>query len=436
MSVLSYSGGWTGSATQLNAARSYGITRQGNTISNYVIEDITVVIWLSCNSYGKTYTVTVQTQNASATRDDIRFSADTASGDYFTFHLSPGSGFDPNNLSTITVSCSDSYNGYLYIKRNDGIYKCEIQYENYGYCSAPNSVSAPSVTSAGNGVTVSWSGASGGTYNNIVGYTVCRAVDDPNGNYYDQATPSSSPWTDTNVSTGHTYYYKVKTRGQRSGYDSGWSGRTSGTKVNTIPGNPTLHGSGTIYNPRPRILMKLGTDADGGTLAIIAQGYTASRSSAAPQSNVILRRAEDLADGASETVTVTNKDNVGDSGSASTTVEYAEPVWTDPVVTAGETPIKAAHINEIRRCLDDICDYYGLEQTDWTDDPIVAEVTSSILWPSHVQEIRDTIDRIANYINTWDSASSSNRVIIPQYVGIIVPTAEALNQLREIIALL
>ena len=96
----------------------------------------------------------------------------------------------------------------------------------YTSCTAPTSVTAADTNVApGATVRVSWSGASGGTNNAIKSYTLYRSTDDSTytvlksgitNTYYDVTSPTTN---------GATYYYKVKTVGNVSGYDSGMSSK-------------------------------------------------------------------------------------------------------------------------------------------------------------------------------------------------------------------
>lgn len=49
-------------------------------------------------------------------------------------------------------------------------------------------------------------------------------------------------------------------------------------------------------------------------------------------------------------------------------------VWTDDPVTT-ETPIKAVHVNELRRVIDAQRRQVGLPAFSWTDDPVIARYT-------------------------------------------------------------
>lgn len=301
----------------------------------------------------------------------------------------------------------------------------------YGACTAPTTVNAPTLATP-DGVTVTWSGASAGTNVSIASYEIYRATE-AEGSYAKVGTATGQTYTDTSVSGGNTYYYKIKTIANVAGYDSGLSNATTGTKVNAVPGAPTVRTDGTIYNRRPRILVTAGTDTDGDALTIGATGYTASSSPVASEGKAILRKSVETT--GAQTVTVVNTDPNAGTASTETTFTVGTLTWTDDPIIAGTTQLKAAHMNEIRAALDNVCDYYGLNRTAWAEE-IIAGVTPDINWPAHVAEIRQTITRVANFVNSWDTESATHRIVLPAMKTALRPSAEVMNQLRDMILLL
>lgn len=309
----------------------------------------------------------------------------------------------------------------------------------YGRCSPPTSLIYPQTVAPANGITISWEGASAGQNVAIAGFTVFRAMDDAEGTYTQVGTvtgmTTSGSYKDEAITSGHTYYYKIRTDGAVSGYSSDLSNATGGTYVNTVPSAPSLPGSGgKVYNARPRVLVTLGADADGENLTVSAAGFTASRSNAAPGDKVLLRKTTEMAAGAI-TCTVTNTDPHGSGASADKAVTVATAVFTDDPVQAGTTIIKAAHINELRTMLDDICAYYGLAATSWAQT-VEAGVTPAIFWPGHMKELQETVARIAAHVNGWDTQSAAGQIVLPDFLSINQANAAAINQMREIIKLL
>lgn len=105
----------------------------------------------------------------------------------------------------------------------------EITYTTTTACVAPTSVSVDNETpDISTTVTLSWSGATGGTNNTITGYKIYRST--TSGGTYTELTTntrdvttseSSGSFNVTSPDTyGNSYYYKVKTIGSVSGYDS------------------------------------------------------------------------------------------------------------------------------------------------------------------------------------------------------------------------
>lgn len=104
-----------------------------------------------------------------------------------------------------------------------------ITYTSTTACTAPTSVSVSNSTpDISSSVTLSWSGASAGTNNAITGYKIYRST--TSGGTYTELTAntrdvttseSSGSFSVTSPDTyGNSYYYKVKTIGSVSGYDS------------------------------------------------------------------------------------------------------------------------------------------------------------------------------------------------------------------------
>lgn len=153
----------------------------------------------------------------------------------------------------------------------------------YSNCYAPTSVTASGLVAPNGEVTVSWSGASGGTSNSINGYDIYWRITS------EGSAPSTSTYTNkTSISStsssgsakiniggatrGHTIVFGVVTKG--SAGSSYYSGITTGgsVKVNSLPTkplggtvSPTLvpaSGGTVTFNITP------GTDSDGQTVGL------------------------------------------------------------------------------------------------------------------------------------------------------------------------
>lgn len=443
MANLQYAGS-NGSTVSLNNSPSISLSKSGGDISNYRIDSVKAALYMSTTAYSRTYSVSVTVKNSSGVTvatgtASVKFNSSNYGGGTFTINLTKNGSFNPNNIGNMVVSCS--VDGDKIFLKSAGVQ----QYVNIGYslytgCTPPRTVTAPATAAPGSGVTVKWSGAGEGDNVTIIGYRIYRAVDSPTASYpsLDEVDTSaaSGTYTDRNVSSGHTYYYKIRTLADVSAYDSALSSATGGTYINSIPTAPRIQGgsSGRTYSQRPRMLVTLGNDADADTLTVSAPGFTPSRATAAPGSKIILRKNENMGAG-SLAVTITNTDTRGSGASKSVTITKENPIWTDDPIQPGTTEIKAAHINELRQKFENLCDYYGISRPVWAQDVIAGE-TPSIYFPAHAEELQAQARRIANYVNNWDTVSGTNKIILPSMAVPAAPMAETINQLRYVITLL
>lgn len=141
----------------------------------------------------------------------------------------------------------------------------------YTYCGAATSISVSGgLLNPGDTVTVSWSGATPGTNNPIASYDVYRSVN--GGTYAFLKNVLTASATDTVGASGTVYAYKVITKGEIAGYDSGFSGVAS-VKSNTAPtipasvsASPALYESGNVA-----ISFPTSTDVDGNLSKYVVQ---------------------------------------------------------------------------------------------------------------------------------------------------------------------
>lgn len=287
----------------------------------------------------------------------------------------------------------------------------------------------------GETVVMSWEASTAGNYGVIKGYEIARFTSA--GLYVDTYTIVGPDVLQCNVPAsttgGEYYYYSVRAVAQ---YNAGNSAYCSPLALWSIknPDAPKIRTGGTIYNPRPRILAKTGTGLT--PLAVSANGYSASRNSGIDENQgLVFRKSSAAMDGESYTATIVITDSFGTSASANAKFTYTAPTWTDTPVVAGETRIKAVHINELRNAFDVICFYYNLRLTKWAET-VEAGTTPSYNWPAHVKELQDTAQRIAEFINGFDTESAVNRVNLPSMPEPTLASAEIINQLREIVTML
>ena len=203
-----------------------------------------------------------------------------ASGSFTVNHNSNGTG-------QFTVDFKVQFYPYT-VSNPEGLTSREtvaIPTKSYSYtsCSAPTSVTASGIVAPNGEVTVSWSGASGGTSNSISGYDIYWRITSEgsapstgtNSGSKSVSTTSSSGSTKINIGNatrGHTVVFGVVTKG--SAGSSYYSGITTGgsVKVNSLPTkplggtvSPTLvpaSGGTVTFNITP------GTDSDGQTVGL------------------------------------------------------------------------------------------------------------------------------------------------------------------------
>lgn len=348
------------------------------------------------------------------------------------------SGPDVNTLDTLEIMELDGAGGADWNILAGSVITLEIKHTGKSACFPPTSVTAPSYIHYHGGIKVAWNTAESGNKNPVSGYEVWRSST-RNGTYTRVASVGvdARSWLDYDYAIGDTWYYKVKALAADHNYDSALSAATAGTVALERTTPPVFRSghAGAVYNPRPRILCTLGADALEESLIVrTSPPYIVGQEAPMQSAKVVLRREAAMSPGV-ESVTVTNTDTSGVSYSADAAVTVLSPTWTDDPIIAGETPVKAAHIMELRECLDNICDYYAIPRTDWGGD-VVAGVTPDRLWPTHMAAIQGTVRRIATFINSWDPLSAENNIILPSLQVITRANARAMNQLREIILML
>ena len=304
--------------------------------------------------------------------------------------------------------------------------------------SAPSSVSAsPSIYEDG-GIKITWP-ATADTDNNVAAYELQRASSSDGSTWDDWAD------VDTNISVlyyidspmiarGEYVKYRIRAK-DTFGITSGYI-ETASVHRNQITAPATINypqASQTIYNPRPRLLVTLGTEPDEQLQTLTATGYTASSSGPYESGKKLMLRRTSAVDAGTVSATITPKDSQEVEGaSASVDTTYAVPSWTDDII-AGATRIKAVHINELRNAIDVVRSYYGLSEYDWPET-IIAGKTSMRGWAGHLTELRSAIDAVITLVNGWDSAAQSNKITQPAWATLGTwPQASLLTQIRTVI---
>lgn len=145
--------------------------------------------------------------------------------------------------------------------------------QSYTNCSAPTSVTLgpPNIAAPGTSSTLRWSGARAGQGMSIYGYDVYRSTSASGTFSYLGRSYGNSRSVSASSNRGETYYYRVKTIGTVSGYDSNLSTASPGLKSNTLPGEPTVSVDTTVVPSTGgdvTFTVTPGSDADGQTLTL------------------------------------------------------------------------------------------------------------------------------------------------------------------------
>lgn len=229
----------------------------------------------------------------------------------------------------------------------------------------------------------------------------------------DKGTSTSHSWTISGYTRGQRLYAQV--RAVNSVGSSAWAGNSIDLFYNQIPATPTLifpKSGSTIYNTSPRIGYLYGTDADGQSVlgSVTLDGITKdANDSAWSRTGRQTTAVQSLVRGwtltpDNYTVTARGNDGLVNSSQTQRTFTVASPSWTDSTITPKVTPMKAAHINEIRTALENVYNYYNLSAPTWTDTIEVGGQIKAI----HVSELRTAIEAIRTYVNGFDTGTSKN----------------------------
>lgn len=308
--------------------------------------------------------------------------------------------------------------------------------------TAPTSVVlASGIANPGAADILSWAGEGAGTNNPPAGFEIHRATV-PDGPYSKIADTASSPVNVTAPATGGShYYYKILTKGTRTGLNSGLSSAYAALRANAAPSAPVLSypaDGATIFNSLPRILLTVGGDAESQAQTVSIAGYTPSSNGTQVAGNKIVFRKTSAAVTGAQSASATSADAMGNTSAVAVRgFTFTEPTWTDNVLSGGTTRIKAVHLNEIRTAINQVRAYYGLSAYTWLEN-ITAGLTSMASWADHVQEMRTAIEQIVSFVNAWDSTGTGHRITLPLWYPITGkrPIAAVIMQLRAVILLL
>lgn len=294
----------------------------------------------------------------------------------------------------------------------------------YTICSAPTSIIL-SADIAEDSLTLSWSGAEAGTSNPITGYKISYQDSSNNSNWgtaqamqtLTTAATSGSISVAPPATRGYYRRFIIQTIGTASGYDSGEAISPTSVRKNRLPNAPTFLSGAETYMRNPLIRMQMGTEPDGQSQTLMLS-VDEGEAEAVPTET----RLQDLAFGDH----IIRAYSVDSLGAASAVTEHTLTVvdsgFTDPVLTVGETFVKAVHINELRARIDMLRTYYGLTAYVWSAAPKAGE-TGLVSWRDHVLELRAALEE----------AYADVGLDAPAWVELPVncPKAAAIDELRE-----
>lgn len=479
---------WSGaSAGQNNPITGYEVFRSGTSVGTTASNVTSMTV--TCPSAGSSYTYTVKTKGtrgdsgASTGRTVYAYSNPSAptsitinnstvdAGATATISWSGGKAGSGNSITGYRIyratSASGTYSSlgttnantssynvtahstmgssYFYKVGTIGTYSesgvssnyVQLTSRTYTKVNPPTSVvCTPNIVNAGGTVALSWSGASGGTNTSVASYEVYRSTQRDSGfNTVLTTTAGTSVNVTAPTTPGSTYYYRIVAVANKSGYNSNASSAYGFVSVPMKPNQPIIKGttSGKSYNTRPRVLAEIpAVTVEGAIQSIVASGWTATRSNLEAGQKVVLRKDSAYSSGGTDNVTFSTQDSFGETTDKAVSVVHYVPEWEDDPVVAGSTSVKAVHMNELRQAVDDLREWYGMTAYTWSEE-IIAMVTSSVNWASHAIEIKEQIEEIASFINSWDNTNSALDVSLPVIPNSIAPNAEVINKLRQAI---
>lgn len=307
----------------------------------------------------------------------------------------------------------------------------------YTACSAPTSVTAsPSNPKRGQTVTISWSGAKGGTKNSINGYDIEYKVGSGSWNSWrsvSSASTSSSTTDSWSQPVGQTGQYRVRTKGTAgSGYYSGWAYSNTITIANSAPTMSRVYCNTTLvpYNNGRGGSVSFswsGSDVDGDSLryqyqvtdTTVSSPYEDSWSSftTSTNKNIVINGYE----GDNRVLWVRANDYKEFSDSfKSTNIVAINHVPTKPIISLSTSAGGSTAPNNRPPIV-----YYNLSSTDADDDRLTFEVYLEISDSASMEDNNTTRRYMGSYtnvvyLNLQDGNSISRYIGSNQYYRISV----------------
>jgi len=316
--------------------------------------------------------------------------------------------------------------------------------------AATSITASPSVYSI-EPVTLTWSGASGGT-SPIKGYMLASRTSINNETW--------TSWTvleffDLSASGGSRVVAASDVPGTYTRYGL-WTIDTldvysieavsnSILCVSTASATPTVtapkDGSET-YNPNPRFLIKTGERPNEQIVSVKINAGNWQDSVNNPElfstegiigknTGVVFRSEVQIAEVKNILVRCVDSDFEAPSTDVSRTFTLLPSPFE--TIIANETKVKAEHITALRIAVNIVRHYYGLSTHVW-NKTITARKTYVKDWPLHVLEIRNAVEPVIDFINQYAAGSTFD---IPEIewesIGASRPRAAVINQLQELI---
>lgn len=310
----------------------------------------------------------------------------------------------------------------------------------YSAVSAPTTVSPLSTivkiedTST---ITYTWSGAAAGTNNSIIGYEIYRRRGEAGSFELAYEISSSSSSGSCQISTpdthGVTYYYTMCTLGSANGARSNFSNITV-IKSYSPPSTPIkCQLSSTLSHEN--VMLSWSNSLDGVENPITGyeiqrressdgQTWGAWTTLVSSQTSTILSVAPSSTYGNYYSYRVRALGSVYNSNwieCCHTLRRDHKPIpdFTDLVLTATVTNVKAIHMTELQNAISMLLEFYFLDAQTMTS--IIAGETQLAGWTSHVNEIRAAIDFLTTYHDEWLEIPAN------------CPRVDVIQQLRDVV---
>ena len=257
MPALTFSlSSFTRTNTDMPSGQTFTAYASGSTVANARVTSGSLYL-SAVRTYSGSCYLTLSLNGATASTSNFSNNSATHSE---TLSLSSISGSlltTGSGTVTFTVQRSVSGSGNLLNLRAEITGTLTINYEmNYTACGAPTACSVNSTVSEGN-VTLSWSGATGGTLNAINSYEIqySESSDGANWGAWTALSTVSTTATSGSLSVappgtrGYYRRFQVRTRGDAgASYYSGWRVSSNSVRRNTLPTAPaTFTASPTPY---------------------------------------------------------------------------------------------------------------------------------------------------------------------------------------------